>query len=306
MLPNPDLFLYMYVKKEAVLSSQIEGTQASLADLLEYEGESRDGYSTDDVKEISNYVAAMEYGLERLNELPLSLRLIREIHANLLKGTRGGHKAPGEFRTSQNWIGGTMPSNARFVPPPAHEVISCMGALEKFIHDDKDTTPPLIKAGLVHAQFETIHPFLDGNGRVGRLLITFMLCHNKVIEKPLLYLSLYFKQFRDEYYDRLTAIRRDGDWEGWIKFYLQGIYEISRQATTTAKLIMDLQAEHRQIVNSLGKASPSAIRLLDILYQQPIVSVPFVSKKLGFSSPAARKAINNLDIHAANAAPSAG
>ena len=295
MLPNPDLFLYMYVKKEAVLSSQIEGTQASLADLLEYEGEHGNNYRIDDVKEISNYVNAMDYGLERLKELPLSLRLIREIHAKLLQGTRGGHKAPGEFRTSQNWVGGTKPSNARFVPPPAQEVMSCMGALEKFIYDNKDTTPPLIKAGLVHAQFETIHPFLDGNGRVGRLLITFMLCHNRVIEKPLLYLSLYFKQFRDEYYERLTAIRRDGDWEGWLKFYLQGIYDISTQATTAAKLIMDLQAEHRQMVNSLSKASPSAVKLLDLLYQQPIVSVAYVSKELGFSSPAARKAINNLE-----------
>lgn len=295
MLPNPDLFLYMYVRKEAVLSSQIEGTQASLTDLLEYEGESEDDTSSDDVKEISNYVAAMDYGLDRLKELPLSLRLIKEIHARLLQGTRGGHKAPGEFRTSQNWIGGTMPSNARFVPPPAHEVLTCMGDLEKFLHDENNSTPTLIKAGLAHAQFETIHPFLDGNGRVGRLLITFILCHDKVIEKPLLYLSLYFKQFRDEYYERLTAIRRDGDWEGWIKFYLRGIYEISKQATSAAKLIMDLQAKHRVLVNTLGKASPTAIRLLDILYQHPLVSVPMVSKKLDLSAPAARKAINNLE-----------
>lgn len=293
ILPNPDLFLYMYVKKEAVLSSQIEGTQASLADLLEYEG-GEDDSKSDDVKEVSNYVAAMRYGIERLKELPLSLRLIKEIHAELLQGTRGGHKAPGEFRTSQNWIGGTMPSNARFVPPPAHEVLPCMGDLEKFLHDEKNSTPALIKAGLAHAQFETIHAFLDGNGRVGRLLITFILCHDKIIEKPLLYLSLYFKKYRDEYYERLTAIRRDGDWEGWIKFYLRGVYEISQQATEAAKLIMDLQVINRYLVNSLGKASPTAIRLLDMLYEHPIVAVSFVSRKLKLSSPASRRAIENL------------
>ena len=295
MLPNPDLFLYMYVRKEAVLSTQIEGTQASLADLLEYEGDVEDDSSSDDIREVSNYVAAMSYGLERIQELPLSLRLIREIHARLLEGTRGSYKAPGEFRTSQNWIGGTRPSNARFVPPSAQEVLPCMGALEKFLHDENNYTPALIKAGLAHAQFETIHPFLDGNGRVGRLLITFILCHDQVIEKPLLYLSLYFKQYRDEYYDRLTAIRRDGDWEGWIKFYLRGIYEISKQATTAAKLIMDLQAKHRILVNSLGKAASTAMRLLELLYQQPFVSVPATEKKLELSAPAARKAINNLE-----------
>ncbi|MHB8986366.1 MAG: Fic family protein [Eubacteriales bacterium] len=295
MLPNPDLFLYMYVRKEAVLSSQIEGTQTSLAELLEYEGESKDESTPDDVKEVSNYVSAMSYGLDRLKELPLSLRLIREIHAILLKDTRGGHRSPGEFRTTQNWIGGTMPSNARFVPPPANEVLTCMGQLEKFLHDRKGSTPPLIKAGLAHAQFETIHPFLDGNGRVGRLLITFILCHDKIIEKPLLYLSLYFKQFRDEYYERLTAIRRDGDWEGWIKFYLQGIYDISQQATKAAKLIMNLQSKDRVLVNTLGKASPTAFRLLDLLFEYPVISSPSVSKKLELSPPAARRAINNLE-----------
>jgi Fic family protein len=295
MLPNPDLFLYMYVRKEAVLSSQIEGTQASLADLLEYEGEPDNDTSSDDVKEVSNYVAAMYYGLERLKELPLSLRLIKEIHARLLQGTRGSHKLPGQFRKNQNWIGGTVPSNARFVPPPAHEVLPCMGDLEKFLHDENNPTPALIKAGLAHSQFETIHPFLDGNGRVGRLLIAFILCHDQVIEKPLLYLSLYFKQFRDEYYERLTAIRRDGDWEGWIKFYLRGVLDISKQATAAARLIMDLQAKHRVLVNTLGKASSTGMRLLDMLYQQPLVSVPIVVRKLDVSSPAARKAINNLE-----------
>lgn len=295
ILPNPDIFLYMYVRKEAVLSSQIEGTQASLVDLLEVEGKAESLSSPDDVKEISNYVKAMNHGLKRLEKLPLSLRLIKEIHAILLTGTRGGHKQPGEFRKSQNWIGGTYPGNASFVPPPPHEVILCMGGLEKFLHDQNDRTPTLIKAGLAHAQFETIHPFLDGNGRIGRLLITFILCSKKVLEKPLLYLSLFFKQHRDEYYERLMAIRRDGDWEGWIKFYLHGVWEISRQATETAKRIMDLEVAHRQQVQILGRSAPNALRLLAMLYQQPIVTSPFVAKRLELSAPAARSAIGNLE-----------
>jgi Fic family protein len=294
-LPNPDLFLYMYVRKEAVLSSQIEGTQASLADLLEYEGKVESKSSQDDIKEVSNYVAAMNYGLERLKEFPLSLRLIREIHSRLLTGIRGGHKNPGEFRTSQNWIGGTMPSNASFVPPPPHEVLPCLGNLEKFLHDA--SVPPLIKAGIAHAQFETIHPFLDGNGRMGRLLISFILCHDKVLEKPLLYLSLFFKKYRQEYYERLNAVRREGDWEGWIKFYLQGVYEISRQATEAAKAIMDLMAEDRQKLAGLGKAASTALTLLDLLYRSPYVTIPHVAKELHISPPAASKAVNNLLAH---------
>jgi len=291
-LPNPDLFLYMYVRKEAVLSSQIEGTQASLADLLEFEGEIESKSSQDDINEVSNYVAAMNFGLERLEEFPLSLRLIREIHGRLLTGIRGGHKNPGEFRTSQNWIGGTMPSNATFVPPPSNEVLPCLGDLELFLHDV--SVPPLIKAGLAHAQFETIHPFLDGNGRIGRLLITFILCHDKVLEKPLLYLSLYFKKNRQEYYERLNSVRRDGDWEGWIKFYLRGVYEISRQATDAAKAIMDLMAGNRQKLAGLGKAATTALTLLDLLYRRPYVTTPFVAKELGISPPSAAKAVNNL------------
>jgi len=291
-LPNPDLFLYMYVRKEAVLSSQIEGTQASLADLLEYEGDIEVKTSQDDIEEVSNYVAAMNHGLERLKEFPLSLRLIKEIHARLLSGTRGGHKHPGEFRTSQNWIGGTKPSDARFVPPPPNEVMRCIGDLEIFLHDEN--IPPLLKAGLAHAQFETIHPFLDGNGRMGRLLITFILCHDKVLEKPLLYLSLFFKKHREEYYERLNAVRRDGDWEGWIKFYLQGVYEISKQATDAAKSIMDLLAADRQKLAGLGKAAPTALALLDLLYLRPYVTIPFVAKELDISPPAASKAVNNL------------
>jgi Fic family protein len=291
-LPNPDLFLYMYVRKEAVLSSQIEGTQASLDDLLEYEGEIEGKSSPEDINEVSNYVDAMNYGLERLQELPLSLRLIKEIHARLMAGIRGGHKGPGEFRASQNWIGGTRPGNAVFVPPPANEVLPCLGELEKFLHDE--AIPSLLKAGLAHAQFETIHPFLDGNGRMGRLLIAFILCHDQVLEKPLLYLSLFFKKHRQEYYERLNAVRRYGDWEGWIKYYLQGVYEISKQATDAAKAIMDLIAADRQKVAGLGKAAPTALALLELLYRRPYVTIPYVARELDISSPAAGKAVNNL------------
>jgi Fic family protein len=260
--------------------------------LLEFEGEIEGKSSPDDINEVSKYVAAMNYGLERLRELPLSLRLIKEIHARLMTGIRGGHKNPGEFRTSQNWIGGTMPGNAVFVPPPPHEVLPCLGELEKFLHDE--AIPPLLKAGLAHAQFETIHPFLDGNGRMGRLLIAFILCHDQVLEKPLLYLSLFFKKHRQEYYERLNAVRKDGDWEGWIKYYLQGVYEISKQATDAAKAIMDLLASNRQKLTGLGKAAPTAMALLDLLYRRPYVSIAIVARELRISSPAAGKAVNNL------------
>ncbi len=291
-LPNPELFLYMYVRKEAVLSSQIEGTQASLADLLEHEGGIDGGSSPDDIQEVSNYVAAMNYGLERLRELPLSLRLIREIHERLMRGLRGGHKSPGEFRTTQNWIGGTRPGNAAFVPPPAHEVLPCLGELEKFLHDE--SIPPLLKAGLAHAQFETIHPFLDGNGRMGRLLITLLLCHDQVLQKPLLYLSLFFKEHRQEYYERLNAVRRDGDWEGWLKYYLLGVAEISKQATDAAKSIMDLMTTDRQKIAGLGKAALSALQLHALLYQRPFITITVVSRELGISKPSAGKAVSNL------------
>ena len=295
VLPDPDLFLYMYVRKEAVLSSQIEGTQASLSDLIEYEDVGKSTSKPDDVREVSNYVKAMDYGIGRLNTLPLSLRLIREIHARLLDGTRGGHKAPGEFRTTQNWIGGTRPSNARFVPPPPQEVLPCMGDLELFLQDSNLRMPVLVKAGLAHAQFETIHPFLDGNGRVGRLLITLILIHEKALEKPLLYLSLYFKKYRDEYYERLNAIRRDGDWEGWLKFYLQGVYEISVQAVEATRHILDLQEKYRASIIQLGKAASSALQLFDLIFKSPLVTVNSVSNKLSLSPPAARKAITNLE-----------
>lgn len=222
----------------------------------------------------------------------MSLRLVKEIHRVLLTDTRGGYKQPGEFRTSQNWIGGTMPGNARFVPPPPHEVVPCMGALEEFIHDEH--MPTLLKAGLAHAQFETIHPFLDGNGRIGRLLITFILCKEKVLEKPLLYLSLFFMQHRGEYYNRLSAIRTDGDWEGWIKFYLQGVLETSRMATDAAKRILGLWENHRKMIQALGKASTNAMRLLESLYQQPVMAVISAAGRLKLSVPATRNAFQRL------------
>lgn len=295
ILPNPDLFLFMYVRKEAVLSSQIEGTQASLSDLIEFEYVGKHKSQPDDVREVSNYVKAMDYGVARLKSLPLSLRLIREIHSKLLAGTRGGNKAPGEFRTSQNWIGGTRPSNARFVPPPAQEIIPCMGDLESFLQNKSIRLPALIKAGLAHAQFETIHPFLDGNGRLGRLLVTLILIESGVLSKPLLYLSLYFKKYRDEYYERLNAIRRDGDWESWLIFYLRGVYEISVQAVDTARTILRVQEEHRSKIIQLGRAAGSALQLFDLLFKKPLVSVKIASEELSLSAPSARKAITNLE-----------
>ena len=294
ILPNPDLFLYMFVRKEAVLSSQIEGTQSSLTELLEFENLKRTSSSIDDVKEVSNYVKAMDYGVKRIKELPVSSRLLREMHKILVKGTRGGQKSPGDFRKSQNWIGGSKPANARFVPPPHQEVLNCMSDLEKFLNDPNNTMPIIIKAGLAHVQFETIHPFLDGNGRIGRILITLILLSEKILEKPLLYLSLFFKEHRDEYYDSLSKVRTDGDWEGWIKFYLRGIYEVSREAAKSAKSIINLKAKHSTLLVNLGKASDSALKLLDLLYNNPIQTVGSVSKSLKLSAPSSRKAINNL------------
>ena len=295
VLPDPDLFLYMYVRKEALLSSQIEGTQASLTELIEYEDVGKHKSKPDDVKEVSNYVKAMDYSTERIKTLPLSLRLLREIHLKLLEGTRGGQKAPGKFRKTQNWIGGTSPSNARFVPPPPQEVIPCMGDLELFLQNQENRIPSLIKAGLAHAQFETIHPFLDGNGRVGRLLITLILIHEKAMVKPLLYLSLYLKKYRDEYYERLNAVRKDGDWESWLKFYLNGVFEISVQAAEAAKSIIVLQTKDRNKVLKLKKATNTALQLLDLLYKKPIVTVSTVCKELSLSAPAARSAVTNLE-----------
>ncbi len=280
----------MYVRREAVLSSQIEGTQSSLDDVLSYQlGEP--GGLPRDVAEVVNHVAAMDHGLRRLHSLPLSLLLIREIHGVLMAGVRGSEKTPGEFRTSQNWIGftGASLNDASFVPPPPQELPRLLGNLERFLHEP-GALPPLIHAGVAHAQFETIHPFLDGNGRVGRLLITFLLVHGKVLERPLLYLSYFLKRHRSEYYDRLMAVR-DGDWEGWLEFFLRGVAQTSWDATRTAAAILSMREDHRREVGGLG---PNAPRLLDRLFEQPVVNVAWVQKAIGVSWPTANKLINQL------------
>ena len=277
-LPDSDLFVFMYIRKEAVLSSQIEGTQASLMDVLEYEAASRDGQSHD-VGDVFNYVTAMGYGLKRLRTLPLSLRLIREIHEKLVVGARGSHEA-GEFRRSQNWIGpqGAQLKDAVFIPPPVHEMQVALGDLEKFLHD-KAPMPYLIRAGIAHAQFETIHPFVDGNGRLGRLLITFMLCEQKFMRRPLLYLSFFLKKNRAEYYDRLQAVRTSGQWEQWLKFFLKGVAEVAEEATTTARKIVRLRELHRRMVaDKMGRAVSRGLKLLESLYRQPVVSVSMIAE----------------------------
>jgi Fic family protein len=295
-LPNPDLFVMMYVRKEAVLSSQIEGTQSSLQDLLAAEAEVFSPAVPHDVEEVVNYVAAMNHGLERLIELPVSVRLIREIHERLLRGVRGERLTPGELRRSQNWIGpgGASLADAVFVPPPPDEVPVALGALETFLHK-KDDIPLLVKIGLAHAQFETIHPFLDGNGRVGRLLITFLLCEREVLTQPVLYLSHYFKRYRSEYYERLQAVRDEGDWEGWLEFFLRGVAEVSAEATETARRILALRETHRAaITNHLGRAAGNGHRLLERLYEKPIQSVNDVRELTGTTFPAANELVSRL------------
>jgi len=294
VLPNPDLFVAMYVRHEAVLSSQIEGTQSTLDDVLQFEVDAR-GHHPRDVREVVNYVRAINHGLQRLHELPLCLRLIREIHAKLLEGLRGGERTPGEFRRSQNWIGpaGCTLATATFIPPPVHEMHRALDNLEKFLYQ-AENFPRLIHCGLVHAQFETIHPFLDGNGRVGRLLITFLLCQQNILHRPLLYLSYYLKAYRQEYYDRLDAIRRGGDWEGWLKFFLRGVYEVSQEATQTARNILSLREQQRQTISEKLGGGASGLRLLDYLFEQPIVTVRMVQRTLGCSYATANKSVNQF------------
>lgn len=292
-LPNPDLFVLMYVRKEAVLSSQIEGTQSSLQDLLAAEAQLHDPKSLPrDVDEVVNYVTAMNYGIARLADLPVSVRLVREIHEQLMQGVRGGNLTPGELRRSQNWIGpsGCRPTEATFVPPPPQEVPDAMGELEKFLHRSDDI-PMIIKIGLVHAQFETIHPFLDGNGRVGRLLIAFLLTESEILSKPVLYLSHYFKRLRTEYYERLQAVRDHGDWEGWIAFFLTGVNEVCGEAAETARRILALREEHRDFITAtFGRTAGNGHRVLDLLYYRPIVCVADVRELTGQTYAAA----NNL------------
>ena len=296
ILPDTPLFLYMYVRKEALLSSQIEGTQSSLSDLLLFESEEAPGVPLDDVQEVSNYVAAMNHGLARIREgFPISLRLIREIHDILLSKGRGSTKQPGEFRRSQNWIGGTRPGNALFVPPPPERVLDLMSDLEAFVHADTPEIPSLIKAGLVHVQFETIHPFLDGNGRLGRLLITFLLCTQDILKEPTLYLSLYFKTHRRNYYELLQRVRERGDWETWLEFFLDGITETSLQAAEAAREILSLFEADRQRIESLGRPAASALRVHQLLQQKPIVGIPDAALKLGISAPTIAKSIQHLE-----------
>lgn len=295
-LPNPDLFVFMYVRKEAVLSSQIEGTQSSLQDLLAAEAEVLTPENPRDVIEVVNYVRAMNYGLQRLAELPVSVRLIREIHEQLLSGTRGSNLTPGELRRTQNWIGpsGCTLVEATFVPPPWEAVPEALGALELFLHQN-DNLPLLIKIGLAHAQFETIHPFLDGNGRVGRLLITFLLCEQQVLLKPVLYLSHYFKRHRQAYYEQLQAVRDAGDWESWLAFFLRGVAEVSAQATETARRILALREQHRELITAhLGRAAGNGHRVLEQLYKRPIVTVEQVRSIIQASYPAANQLVSKF------------
>jgi Fic family protein len=295
ILPSTPLFLYMYVRKEALLSSQIEGTQSSLSDLLLFENDEAPAVALDDVTEVSNYVAAVEHGVSRIRSgFPLSLRLIREMHAILLRSGRGAAKQPGEFRRSQNWIGGTRPGNALFVPPSPHLLDDCLGALERFFHSEDQGLPPLIRAGLAHVQFETIHPFLDGNGRLGRLLITLILCEAGVLREPILYLSLFLKSHRDDYYRLLQEVRQAGTWETWMEFFLTGVAETAEQAVATARELIVMFDADRQKIAGIGRAAPSALRVHELMQAHPIVTIPTVSSRLGVSFATARGALEKL------------
>lgn len=295
LLPRQELFLYMYVRKEAVLSSQIEGTQSTLSDLLRFETEAQAGQPIDDIREVSNYVDAMMYGLERLEDLPLSLRLIREMHARLLQSGRGGTKSPGEFRRSQNWIGGTRPGNALFVPPPTTDLDACLDALERFMHEDESRLPALIKAGLLHVQFETIHPFLDGNGRIGRLLVTLYLCVNGVLRKPLLYLSLYLKTHRADYYRLLQEVREHGAWEAWLDFFLTGVADTANQAFDAATRIVELFKQDRERITGESERAGSALRIHDLLQQNPYLTANLLVERTGLSAPTVNAALADLE-----------
>lgn len=295
VLPNIGLFLYQYIRKEALLSSQIEGTQSSFSDLILHELAEAPGVPVDDVAEVSAYIAAMQHGLKRLDEeFPLSLRLLREIHEILLATSRGKDKQPGEFRVSQNWIGGTRPGNATFVPPPVDCLMDCLGNFEQFLHETDSGLPVLFKAGLAHVQFETIHPFLDGNGRLGRLLITLMLCHAGLIQQPILYLSLYFKTHRSDYYRLLNEVRDAGTWETWLEFFFTGVIETATEAQATANRILTLIQEDKQRVIALGRSGANAHRVVDLLQEQPILTIQRVSDALHITPTTAAAAFENL------------
>ena len=295
LLPDISLFLYMYVRKEAVLSSMIEGTQSSLSDLMIFELDMEPGVPLDDVREVSNYVAAMDYGLERLAAgFPLSLRLIKEMHGMLLSSGRGANQTPGEFRRTQNWIGGTRPGNAAFVPPPADQVLDCMGKLELFLHDRPEATPALLKAALAHVQFETIHPFLDGNGRLGRLLITLLLCEQEMLQKPMLYLSLYFKTHRQYYYELLNEVRISGNWEAWLDFFAEAVIATSTQAVDTARQLVDLANEDRDRISGLGRAAVSTLRVHRAMMGRPITTSGWLVEETGITPATVNKCLGHL------------
>lgn len=296
LLPNATLLLYSFVRKEAVLSSMIEGTQSSLADLLLFELDEQPGVPVEDAREVSRYVAALEHGLERLRGgFPLSLRLIREVHRVLMGGgARGGKLTPGEFRTSQVWIGGTRPGNAVFVPPPAHEIGECLKHLERFLHDLPEPTLPLVKAALAHVQFETIHPFLDGNGRVGRLLIALQLAHDQLLREPMLYLSLYFKEHRQTYYDLLNAVRLSGEWETWLEFFADAVQTSATQAATSAKRLLELGAADRERITALGRAAASALAIHQSLLRQPIATAASLAAATGLTPATVNKSLAHL------------
>lgn len=296
VLPDPSLFLYMYVRKEAVLSSQIEGTQSSLSDLLLFENNGQSSNNLfDDVTEVSSYVAAMNYSIERLEKLPLSLRLICEAHEKLMNNSRGNNKNPGEFRTSQNWIGGSRPGNALFVPPPAEKLMDCLDNFEKFLHDEKVKMPILIRAAIAHVQFETIHPFLDGNGRIGRLLITLMLCNDGILKQPSLYLSLYFKANRQEYYNHLQNIRETGDFESWIKFFLTGVEKTSNGAVATAKNIINLFNQDSNLIETSDKCTPAILAIYKYLQKSPITNTGKIKEECKISLPTIIRNMENLE-----------
>jgi Fic family protein len=295
LLPDVRFLLYLYVHKEALVSSQIEGTQSSFVDVLRFENKVPTAVPKEDVEEVSNYVAAMQHGLRRIQTgFPLSLRLIREIHAILLKGGRGANKTPGEFRRSQNWIGGTRPGNASFVPPPPAEMMEALDRLERFLHDDKHGLPLLVEAGLVHVQFESIHPFLDGNGRLGRLLITLLLCAKGALKQPLLYLSLYFKKHRTQYYDHLQRIRTEGAWEEWLRFFLEGTALTAQEAAETATRILGLFSKDREKIQKLGRPATSALRVHEYMQRKPIANIAAIAKALKLTIPTVTVALKHL------------
>ena len=293
----PDLALYIYswVRKDAVLSSQIEGTQSSLSDLMLFENGDAPGVPVHDVQDVSNYVAALSHGLTRMRSgFPLSLRLIREMHEILLSRGRGSNQQPGEFRRSQNWIGGSRPGNAAYVPPPPELVPDCMGSLELFLHEQRPDLPVLVQAALAHVQFESIHPFLDGNGRIGRLLITMLLCARGVMTEPILYLSLYFKQHRTAYYHLLDRVRTEGDWEAWLHFFLTGVKETANEAADAARRMMALFGEHRKRIETLGRPAASVLLVYRHLQRTPILSIVNAAPKIGISAPTVAKSLEHL------------